>query len=346
MRILLTGSTGQVGRELARALPRLGAVTAPPRGELDLARPDAIREAVRRAAPDLVVNAAAYTDVERAEAEPELARAVNARAPGILAEEAARLGAGIVHFSTDYVFDGRKRGPYVESDPPSPLNVYGETKLRGEEAVRAAGAPHLVFRLSWVYGVRGRNFLTAMLDAFASREVVHVVADQTGCPTWCRTVAEAVAGALAGPALTGPAHGAAGAESAASGGAGSPAGSDPAPDVAATARGRHVGPAAVLAGLYGLYHLAPAGTTTWHGFAEAILETLRGSGAPVATRRVEPIPSAAYPSDVRRPARSVLSSRAFERAFGVRLPGWKGELRRCLGELDRVGSGGVSRALA
>lgn len=301
MRILLTGSTGQVGRELARALASLGVVTAPSRDELDLARPETIREVVRRAEPELVVNAAAYTDVEGAETEPDLARAVNARAPGILAEEAARIGAAIVHFSTDYVFDGRKRGPYVEGDAPSPLNVYGQTKLRGEEAVRAAGGPHLVFRLSWVYGLRRRNFLTAMLDAFASREVVRVVADQTGRPTWCRTVAEAVAAVLAR---------------------------------SRSAEAGSAGPRDTLEALSGLYHLAPAGETTWHGFAEAILEFLHAAGVPVATRRVEPIPSSAYPSPVRRPARSVLSSRAFERAFGRRLPDWKGELRRCLAELD------------
>ena len=309
MRILLTGSTGQVGRELARTLAPLGDVTSPSRDELDLSRPDAIREAVRRARPDLVLNAAAYTDVERAETEPELAWVVNARAPGILAEEAARLGAAIIHFSTDYVFDGRKPEPYVESDPPSPLNLYGETKLRGEEAVRGSGAPHLIFRLSWVYGLRRRNFLRAMLEAFASREVVRVVADQTGRPTWCRTVAEAVVAAL----------GAAVGEGA---------------DRRASPR-----PATALEAISGLYHLGPAGTTTWHGFAEAILETLRAEGASVATRRIEPIPSSAYPSAVRRPARSVLSCHAFERAFGLPQPHWKGELGRCLAELDPVGSG-------
>jgi len=201
LRILLTGRTGQVGSALAPRLASLGSVVAPPRAALDLARPGAVRAAVRDAGPDLIVNAAAYTAVDRAEADRAAAFAVNADAAGLLAEEARARGALLVHFSTDYVFDGAKAGPYVETDPPAPLNAYGESKLAGERAIAASGCRHLVFRTSWVYAPGGRNFVNAILAAARTKDELRVVDDQTGAPTSGAAIAEAVAAVLADPAL-------------------------------------------------------------------------------------------------------------------------------------------------
>ena len=189
--ILVTGSAGQLGFELARLLEQHGDVVAADRARLDLADPDAIVAAVRGAKPKLIVNAAAYTAVDLAEREPELAAAVNARAPGILAEEAKRAGAVLVHYSTDYVFDGTRTTPYPEDAATSPLNVYGATKLEGERAVAAVGGAALVFRTSWVYGRRGKNFLRTIERLAAERDELRIVADQVGVPNWSRSLAEA-----------------------------------------------------------------------------------------------------------------------------------------------------------
>jgi dTDP-4-dehydrorhamnose reductase len=189
--ILLTGARGQIGFELARLLVPCGDVIATDRAALDLADPDAIVAAMRGARPSLVVNAGAYTAVDLAEKEAALARAVNARAPGILAEEAKRLGAVLIHYSTDYVFDGTATAPYPEDALPAPQNVYGVTKLDGERAIAATGARALVFRTSWVYGTRGRNFLLTIRRLAAERDELTVVADQIGTPNWCRIIAEA-----------------------------------------------------------------------------------------------------------------------------------------------------------
>lgn len=196
MRILLTGKNGQVGRELRRALPALGEVIAMGRQELDLASPDAIRRTVRDTKPDIIVNAAAYTAVDRAESEPELAAAVNGTAPGILAEEAQRIGAFLVHYSTDYVFDGTKDTPYTEDDTPNPLNAYGRSKLAGENAIRASGVSHYIFRTSWVYAAHGHNFLNTILRLARERSELKIVDDQTGAPTWARTIADITTQAL------------------------------------------------------------------------------------------------------------------------------------------------------
>lgn len=193
MRILVTGRNGQVGWELLRTLAPLGEVVAPARAQLDLASPDSIVAALRDIRPGLIVNAAAYTAVDKAESEPDLAMAINGTAPGILAEEGGRLGAALIHYSTDYVFDGAAARPYTEQDEANPLNVYGRTKLAGERAVAAAGAPHLILRTSWVYGARGRNFLLTMLKLAQERDELKIVADQTGAPTWSRLIAEATA---------------------------------------------------------------------------------------------------------------------------------------------------------
>jgi dTDP-4-dehydrorhamnose reductase len=191
--ILVTGRDGQVGFELVRALAPLGAIRAVDVADVDLRDSGAVRDLVRATRPALVVNPAAYTAVDRAESDVEAARAVNAEAPGILAEEAARLGAPIVHYSTDYVFDGAKRAPYVEEDAPNPTTAYGATKLAGEEAVRRAGGRHVVLRLAWVYGARGQNFLRTMLRLAREKRALRVVDDQIGSPTWSRMVAEATA---------------------------------------------------------------------------------------------------------------------------------------------------------
>lgn len=197
-RILLTGKNGQVGWELQHTLAPLGEIVALDRRQLDLADPGQIRERLREIKPSLIVNAAAYTAVDQAEAEPELAMAVNGIAPGILAEEAKRVGAAIIHYSTDYVFDGTKTTPYTEEDAPNPINVYGRTKLAGEQALQAAGAPYLIFRTSWVYGLRGKNFLLTTLKLLESdREEIRIVNDQLGSPTWCRMIAEATAQIIA-----------------------------------------------------------------------------------------------------------------------------------------------------
>jgi len=191
LRILLTGRNGQVGWELQGQLAQLGALTAVDLEELDLCDSAAIRKLVRQLNPRIIVNPAAYTAVDQAEREPELAFAVNATAPGVLAEEAKRIGALLVHYSTDYVFDGKKPAPYVEDDSPAPLNVYGRSKLAGEKAVEISGCRHIILRTSWVYGARGKNFLLTVLRLAKERPELRLVADQIGAPTWCRALAEA-----------------------------------------------------------------------------------------------------------------------------------------------------------
>lgn len=195
-RILLLGCRGQVGWELQRTLAPLGEVRSLDYPQIDLEQPDLLRAVVEGAAPDVIVNAAAYTAVDRAEQEKQRAFRINAEAPARLAELARAHGAWLVHYSTDYVYDGRKREPYVETDPPAPLNVYGQTKLAGDRAILDSGCAHIIFRLCWVYGRRGQNFLLTIQRLAREREVLRVVADQVGSPTWCRWIAEATALAL------------------------------------------------------------------------------------------------------------------------------------------------------
>ncbi|RUS95246.1 NAD(P)-dependent oxidoreductase [Dulcicalothrix desertica PCC 7102] len=238
MNILLTSVTGQVGWELQQTLMSLGEVISVGRGashpmQMDLAQPDSIRSVIREVKPDLIVNPAAYTAVDKAESEAELAMAINGIAPGIIAEEALKLGAGIIHYSTDYVFDGKSHIPYTESDEPNPQNVYGKSKLAGEQAIQAVGAPHLILRTSWVYGLRGKNFLLTMLKLAREREEIRVVDDQIGAPTWSRMIAEATA------------------------------------QILSQAEG-NVSDFLVDKG--GLYHLTASGQTSWYGFAKAIFE--------------------------------------------------------------------------
>jgi dTDP-4-dehydrorhamnose reductase len=195
-RILLIGKIGQVGWELRRTLAPMARVTCVDFPDIDLTRGDSIRRWVRETRPQVVINAAAYTAVDKAESKPDQTMKINGVAPGILAEEAKKLGALLVHYSTDYVFDGAKTSPYVETDPPNPLGVYGRSKLAGDQAVRAVGGAHLIFRLCWVYGARGQNFMLTIMRLAREREKLRVVADQTGCPTWSRMIAETTTLAL------------------------------------------------------------------------------------------------------------------------------------------------------
>ena len=197
MKILLLGKNGQVGRELEKTFTGLGELIALDRQGLDLANPDSIRKEIRRLRPTIIVNAAAYTAVDKAESEPDLAMAVNGIAPGIMAEEAKHLNALLIHYSTDYVFDGTKSSPYTEHDTPNPLNVYGHTKLAGEQGICANTLRFLVFRTEWVYDNHGKNFLTAIKRAGAQRPELTIVNDQIGTPTWSREIARATAQALA-----------------------------------------------------------------------------------------------------------------------------------------------------
>jgi len=206
VRILLTGRTGQVGWELERSLSPHGQVFAFDHASLDLADPDQIVARVREVKPGLIVNAAAYTAVDRAESEPQLTMQINGAAPGILAEEAKRLGALLVHYSTDYVFDGAKPAPYLETDSPNPINVYGRSKLEGERAIQASGCRHLILRTSWIYGMRGNNFLLTILRLAREHPELRVVDDQIGAPTWCRDLATATS-QLANETAAGKAEG-------------------------------------------------------------------------------------------------------------------------------------------
>ena len=206
MKILLTGRTGQVGWELERSLSPHGQVFAFDHASLDLADPDQIVARVREVKPGLIVNAAAYTAVDRAESEPQLTMQINGAAPGILAEETKRLGALLVHYSTDYVFDGAKPAPYLETDSPNPINVYGRSKLEGERAIQASGCRHLILRTSWIYGMRGNNFLLTILRLAREHPELRVVDDQIGAPTWCRDLATATS-QLANETAAGKAEG-------------------------------------------------------------------------------------------------------------------------------------------
>jgi dTDP-4-dehydrorhamnose reductase len=302
--ILLTGKTGQLGSELNRLLPKLGEVIAPGRDELDLREPEQICKIMRNAKPQLVVNAAACTAVDAAETDQANALAVNAEAPQLLAQEAKKTGAMLVHFSTDYVFDGSKKAPYVETDPLNPLNAYGRTKLAGEQAIRNSGALHLIFRTSWVYATHGRNFLLTILRLATEREELKIVADQVGAPTCALDLAEATTRILAG--------------------------------MIAGDKSRFAFPEAG-----GTYHMTAAGETTWYEFANAILEEARRTpqnlpwlasatkGRPLIARRVVPISTDEYPLPARRPANSVLSNARLKQVFGITLPDWRAQLQNC-----------------
>jgi dTDP-4-dehydrorhamnose reductase len=304
-RILITGARGQVGRELSAMLPQIGEITATDRASLDLAKPDQIRDVVRRVRPNLIVNAAAYTAVDKAESEEALAYAVNARAPAVLAEGAKKIGAALMHYSTDYVFDGAKKSPYVEEDLPNPINVYGRTKLEGECAIQRYGVPHLIFRTSWVYATEGRNFLLTILRLATEREELRIVSDQIGAPTTSRAIAVATK-QIVNQCFAG-------------------SGSFP-----------------PLGDLSGIYHMTARGETSWYGFAEAILSTVASGrrldtwfahatkNLPILTKTIAPISTQDYPTPAQRPAYSILSNEKLARVFSVRLPSWRDQLSAIL----------------
>jgi dTDP-4-dehydrorhamnose reductase len=293
--ILVTGCNGQLGTELQRALALFGSVVAVDRQRCDLAHAEAIRHCVRTLAPDVIVNAGAYTAVDRAETERDLAFAINAGAPQVLAEEAERSGAALVHYSTDYVFDGSGSGRYRESDPTGPLGVYGESKLAGEQAVAAVGGRAWVLRTSWVFGLHGNNFLKTMLRLARQRDSLAVVADQTGAPTSAGLIADVTA--LLVRALAAP-------------------GGLPLPPP-------------------GLYHLAAGGETSWHGYARHVIARARlgGMQTRVAPGDIRAIATPEYPTPARRPANSRLDCRKLEAAFGVVLPDWKADVERIVDQL-------------
>ena len=291
MRILLTGTSGQVGAALALELGRHGTVIAPRRAEFDLSQPQTLGAALDEFAPDLIVNPAAYTGVDRAEDEPDLAARVNAVAPEAMAQWAARRGVPMLHVSTDYVFDGSGTAPWREDDEPNPLSVYGASKLAGDRAVIAAGGPHLILRTSWVYAARGVNFINTMARLAGEREELRVVADQTGAPTSAPVIAAVIAQIL---------------------------------DQA----GNDVG--GLLKAKGGVFNVACRGETSWHGFAMAIVAGLRVRGAALACRRIVPIGTQDYPTKARRPANSRLSLARLSDVFGIVPPDWNEALASVL----------------
>ena len=299
MKILLFGTSGQVGWELQRSLASVGeliALDVDSRQQCgDFTRLDDMAQTVCAIAPDVIVNAAAYTAVDKAESEPELARTINALAPGILAREARKLGSWLIHYSTDYVFDGSGSKPWVETDPTGPLSVYGSTKLEGEEAIRASGCHHLIFRTSWVYAARGGNFAKTMLRLAQERDRLTVIDDQIGAPTGADLLADitthAIRRVLQQPELS------------------------------------------------GLYHLVAGGETSWHDYACYVLNLARQAGVElkVAADSVIPVPTSAFPLPARRPLNSRLDARNLQATFDVHLPLWQTGVARMLDEV--MGSG-------
>jgi dTDP-4-dehydrorhamnose reductase len=294
MKILITGKDGQVGWELCRSLSALGEIEALGRSELDLSNANAIRHAIRSLKPDLIVNAAAYTAVDKAEEDRDRAFKINAVAPQVMAEEAAKSGAAMVHYSTDYVFSGEKRAPYTEDDITGPINVYGASKLAGEQGIDGSGAAYLILRTSWVYAARGKNFFLTMLRLGATQKELKIVHDQIGAPTWARSIAEATTAALKD-----------------------------------CFHDRHFTKQKGIARIHeqrGIYNLSSQGSTSWFGFARAILGQLMPDVS------VKPISSGEYKTAARRPSYSVLDGMKLKRTFGVNLPHWEEALRTMIAE--------------
>lgn len=295
MKILLLGKDGQVGWELQRALAPLGQVVAlgrnqNPRGLCgDLSDLQGLAQTVRLVAPQVIVNAAAYTAVDKAETEAELASLINEHATRVLAQEAVKLNALLVHYSTDYVFDGSGDQPWVETDLTGPVNHYGASKLAGEMAIRELSCNHLIFRTSWVYAARGNNFAKTMLRLAKERPTLSIISDQIGAPTGAELLADVVAHAIVQAIAK--------------------------PDLAGT------------------YHLAAAGETSWHGFAQLVIEHARQQGSDLAVRAVNAIPTTAYPTPAKRPLNSRLSTRKLRESFCLDLPHWETGVLRMLTEI-------------
>ncbi len=306
LRVLITGANGQVGWHLQRTLAPLGKVTAIDVEQVDLTDRDAVARVIQEVAPDIIANAAAYTAVDKAESEPDLARAINVAAPARMAEECARTGALLIHYSTDYVYDGSKSGPYEERDATGPLSVYGQTKLEGDQAIMASGCAHIILRTTWVYDIRGKNFLRTVLRLAREKEELRMVGDQFGAPTWARGLAESTAILLS------------------------------------KLLGRK---SATGSWQSGLFHLTAAGRTSWAGFAQAILEDYDALldwpaetgefGGELKAKRVVEITSDQYQTPARRPHNSVLSNAQIQAAFGIVLPDWRAQLHLALQDAIR-----------
>jgi dTDP-4-dehydrorhamnose reductase len=293
MKILLTGTTGQVGWELARTLLPVGDVIAVDRSQADLADLNSLRAIIQHHKPDVIVNPAAYTAVDKAETEQELAFLINAEAPGVMADEAKKIGALLVHYSTDYVFDGTKSTPYTEDDATNPINVYGRSKLAGEQSIQSVAGDYLILRTSWVYASRGNNFLKTILRLAADREELKIVADQIGSPTWARLIAETTAHIVRQALLERRAN---------------RFNSD-------------------------IYHLTSTGDTSWHGFAQQIVDSVREQGkVALKNKSIYPIPTTDYPLPAIRPTNSRLSTHRLEQQFGLTMPSWDNALRLCMQE--------------
>lgn len=293
--LMVTGCNGQIGFELSRSLAPLGRVVALDRAACDLSRPDDIRRVTRACRPDVIVNAAAYTAVDQAETDHVMATAVNGTAAGVLAEEASALGCLLVHYSSDYVFDGFKAEPYDEIDVPNPQSVYGQSKLAGEEAVVHVGAPHLILRTSWVMSAHGDNFAKAILRLARERTELRVVADRIGAPTSASLVADVTAQIVSRHWIFGD---------------------------------RHAFPG-------GIYHLAAAGETSWHSYAVEVLACAVAHGVELrlAPERIEQIRSVDYPSAAQRPLNSRLNTAKLRGTFGIHLPEWTQCVRHVLDQL-------------
>lgn len=299
--ILLTGVNGQVGGELLPLLTGLGEVIAPTRDELNLLDPSAIRDVVRRVKPRWIVNPAAYTAVDKAESDVETAFAINRDVPGVLGEEAARIGAAVLHFSTDYVFAGDGARPWCEDDPTRPLGVYGSSKLEGEKALAARSAAHLVFRTSWVYGTRGKNFLLTILKFAREREELKIVADQHGAPTWSRDLARLAVHAILHSEEDAAAKG-----------------------IALTEAVRPIA---------GIYHACNAGFTTWFGFASEFVRLAQVAEPERTFAKLIPIPSSEYPTPAKRPENSRMNCEKLTRVLRFEMPTWEHSTAQVMAEV-------------
>lgn len=295
LKILLLGKNGQVGWELQRALSPLGELRACDRTEANLDDPESLRHLVRDYAPHIIVNAAAYTAVDKAESDKESARRVNTQSLAVLAEEIKQLNGWLIHYSTDYVFDGRKEESYVESDTTGPLSVYGQTKLDGELAITASGCQHLIFRTSWVFASRGGNFAKTMLRLAAERDSLNVVADQFGAPTSAELIA----------------------------------------DVTALSIYRLQHDTNLAAKASGIYHLVASGETSWHGYAQFVITEAIKCGAffKVQPEQVGSIPASAYPVPAARPQNSRLNTNKLRQLLNIQLPPWQYHVKRMVQEL-------------
>jgi dTDP-4-dehydrorhamnose reductase len=300
VKILLLGKDGQVGWELQRALAPLGEIAALGHQDGNLEDLEGLRKTIRSLSPQVIVNAAAYTAVDKAENEPEKAYSINAAAVGMLAQEACRLDAWLVHYSSDYVFDGEKDAPYLEEDNKRPLSLYGQTKLAGEQFIAESDCSHLIFRTSWVFAMRGRNFLKAILSMAKKKEALEVVADQYGAPTSAELIA----------------------------------------DVTALALYRVLGRQNSGIDYSGIYHLAADGKTTWHAYACHVLEQAWANGVSLKAKAdaVLPVASESYPALARRPRNSLLDTGKLKRTFGIQAPDWRWHVQRTIREISEQGN--------